>query len=548
MWLAKINIKLLLIFLLALFLRVYKLESFPPSLNWDEVSIGYNAFSISQTGKDEYGKSFPILFKSFNDYKLPGYIYTDSVFIRFLGLNEFAVRLPSALFGAVAIPILFLITQRLLEYLVIGRSKISKNTPLIAATLLAISPWHIQFSRAAFEANAALTIFLLGILLLLTGLKNKLAAYLSVPILISSIYFYYSERLLVPLIVFGFFAIFAIKLKFNLKAYVISLLIGGLIFIPIGVSFLKPEGLKRVREVSIFTDQTIYSDAVFAQIQNNNPVTDIFLNYKIPLAFQFLHNYFSHFSWGFLFFSDDPNPRHKIPLTGNMYLFEIITLSVGFWQLLYLKNITTKLFILFWLMITPIAASLAKESPHSLRALPMVAPVLIISALGFQKILVNNLIKITIAGILLVSLSSYLVNYYYLYPGQNSSSWGYGYKQLFMKLNEQEAGFDKIIVTGANWKPYINFLFYSKFNPAEYQKIENQTNIGRYVFGPTAWDNNGLETDDNFIEVSKGPKTLLVLSPPEVKNLKDKDRFKKISQIRDYSNRNVIYEIGQWQD
>jgi hypothetical protein len=198
-------------------------------------------------------------------------------------------------------------------------------------------------------------------------------------------------------------------------------------------------------------------------------------------------------------------------------------------------------------MISPIAASLAKESPHSLRALPMIAPILIISALGFQKLLVNNLSKALILTMMLVSLMGYLVNYYYLYPQQNSTSWAYGYKQLFMKLNEQEAGYDKIIVTGANWKPYVYYLFYNEINPAEYQKIGNQINIHKYVFGPTPWDNNGAEIDDNFILSSKGPRTLLVLSPPEVENLKDKDRFRKISQIRDYSNRKVIFEIGQWQ-
>lgn len=547
MWLAKINIKLTLVFLLALFLRIYQLGSFPVSLSWDEVAIGYNAYSISQTGKDEYGVSYPMLFKSFNDFKLPGYIYLDSIFIRLLGLNEFSVRLPSALFGAVAIPILFLLTQRLLEYLGIGRSKISKNTPLIAATLFAISPWHIQFSRAAFEANVALTVLLLGILLLIMGLKNKLAAYLSIPILVISLYFYYSQRLIVPLIIFGFFATLVTSLKDNLKAYLIGLLIGSLIFIPIGISFLKPEGVKRVSEVSIFKDQTIYSEAVSANSQNDSLLTSIFLNYKIPLAIEFLHNYFSHLSWGFLFFSDDPNPRQKIPLTGNLYLFEIITLPVGVWLLLNLKNKRTKFFLLFWLMISPVTASLAKETPHSLRAMPMVAPVLLVSSLGFQKLLVNKLSKTLILATMLVSLTGYLVNYYYLYPHQNNTSWGYGYEELFMKLNQQEGNFDKIIVTGANWKPYIYYLFYNQIDPLEYQNSNSQTNVGKYVFGPTPWDSNGLKIDDNFIKTSKGLKTLVVLTPEEIESLNDKYQFNKISEIRDYSKRKVIYEIGQWQ-
>lgn len=546
MWLGNNKVKLFLIFLLALFLRLYKLESYPVSLNWDEAAIGYNAYSISQTGKDEYGIVYPLLFKSFNDFKLPGYIYLDSIVISFLGLNEFSVRLPSAIFGTMAIPLFYLIAKELLSGLKIGSTKLSKNTPLIAAALLAISPWHIQFSRAAFEANVALTIFLAGIFLLIYGLKNKWAAYLSIPTLVFSIYFYYSQRLLAPLITISFLALFAINLKNNLKAYLIGLLIGIVISIPIGISFLKPEGNKRISEVSILSDQTIYSDTVFTQSKSNNLLTSVFLNYKVPLALEFFHNYFSHFSWGFLFFSDDPNPRQKIPLTGNLYLLEIVSLPLGLWLLLKFKKSSSKFFIFFWLAITPLAASLAKDSPHSLRALPMVAPILLISALGFQKLFTKKPLKIITLAVLLVSSSAYLVNYYYLYPNANSASWGYGYKQLFMELKKQEGSVDKIIISGANWKPYIYYLFYNRVSPLDYQQIENQTNIGKYVFGPTPWDNNGQPLDDEFIKSSAGSKTLIAITPQEAESLKDKDRFVKASQISDFSGRNVIYELGQW--
>ena len=62
---------ILLVFLLAFVLRVYKVTSDPPSLNWDEASIGYNAYSILKSGRDEWNKSFPLHFKSYGEYKLP---------------------------------------------------------------------------------------------------------------------------------------------------------------------------------------------------------------------------------------------------------------------------------------------------------------------------------------------------------------------------------------------------------------------------------------------------------------------------------------------
>jgi len=48
-------ISLLVVVLGGAFLRLYKIDSNPPALNWDEVSHGYNAFSILRTGADEWG-------------------------------------------------------------------------------------------------------------------------------------------------------------------------------------------------------------------------------------------------------------------------------------------------------------------------------------------------------------------------------------------------------------------------------------------------------------------------------------------------------------
>src|SRR3989304_8512132 len=81
------------VFLLACFLRFYHLGSYP-ALNADEAAIGYNAYSLIQTGRDEHGNFWPIHFQSFNDYKPGFYFYLVVPFVKMLGLNEWAVRVP----------------------------------------------------------------------------------------------------------------------------------------------------------------------------------------------------------------------------------------------------------------------------------------------------------------------------------------------------------------------------------------------------------------------------------------------------------------------
>lgn len=538
---------LIIIVILAAVLRLYKLDSYPVSLSWDETAIGYNAYSIAQTGSDEYGQHWPLIFKSFNDYKLPGYVYVDAFLIKLFGLSEFTTRLPSALFGTLAVVLIYFLTKKLFANL---------NSPFtiyhspftlahVSALLLAISPWHLQLSRAAFESNAALTVVLVGVTLLLYGLKNKLAAFLSVPILAASFYFYYSPRIFVPLILLIFILIFKEKITANLKLYLWGMILAIILIIPIILQIFSPQGLKRVEEVSIFADKSKIIDYVDARAQSTNPISEIFLNRRIPIVFESLHNYFAHLSPGFLFFGDDPNPRHHSSFHGNFYLFEIPLILVGFWFIVKTQDKKLKYFLLAWILTAPIPAAAAQEAPHGLRALNLLPPLIIASAAGLHTLL-NSRLKLVMTVAVLILFINYLFSYYQVYPRQHSTAWAYGYRQMFEEVQKIESQYDRIIVTGHYWKPYIFYLFFSALDPNYYQSTSTQESIGIYRFGTTYWDSGGKDLGQEDIEKLKGSKTLLVISPQELENFKNKDKFLKLTDINDYSNKNVIFRIGGW--
>jgi len=96
---------LFLIFFLGFILRFWQLGVNPPSLDWDEASLGYNAYSLFTTGKDEYGNPWPLSIRSFNDYKPPLYTYLTILPVALTGLNEFSTRFISALFGSLSVVI-----------------------------------------------------------------------------------------------------------------------------------------------------------------------------------------------------------------------------------------------------------------------------------------------------------------------------------------------------------------------------------------------------------------------------------------------------------
>ena len=140
------NYKILLlvgIIFLAAFFRFWQLTTVPPSLYWDEVSQGYNAYSIATTGKDEHQEAFPIArFQAFGDYKAPVNIYLTATSMLFLGKSDFAVRFPSALFGTLSVLVTFF-----LVYYLFYKNKLAQWYGLVAAFFLSISPWHIQLSQ-----------------------------------------------------------------------------------------------------------------------------------------------------------------------------------------------------------------------------------------------------------------------------------------------------------------------------------------------------------------------------------------------------------------
>src|SRR3990170_7487222 len=106
----KNKILLVAVLLLATLLRFWRLGDYP-ALNADEAAIGYNAYSLIQTGMDEHGNSWPIHFQSFNDYKPGLYFYLVLPFVKFSGLNEWAVRIPGAFLGVATVYLIYLLVK-----------------------------------------------------------------------------------------------------------------------------------------------------------------------------------------------------------------------------------------------------------------------------------------------------------------------------------------------------------------------------------------------------------------------------------------------------
>src|SRR3990167_2912061 len=184
------RILLLIIVMLALFLRLYDVGKVPAGIHRDEESNGYNAFSLLNTGKDRYGESFPILFRSFGSYQPPLYTYLAVIPIKLFGNTIQSVRLVSVFFGTALVLITFFFAQNLFK------SKYKDGLSLVFALIIAISPIFIYFSRLVAEGNLGVTIFVASMLFFLVSLRKSKLFILGSFLLALSTHAYYSERII----------------------------------------------------------------------------------------------------------------------------------------------------------------------------------------------------------------------------------------------------------------------------------------------------------------------------------------------------------------
>jgi 4-amino-4-deoxy-L-arabinose transferase-like glycosyltransferase len=508
----KIIIFLSLIFLFAFGLRFWQIGQYPAGLNADEASYGYNAYSLVLTGKDEHGESWPIHLKSFADYKPAGTAYIVLPFVKLFGLSVKTIRFPSVLAGAASVLLVFLLVRELFS---------SSRLALLTSFFLAISPWHLHFSRGAWETNLGTTFMLLGAWLFFKGLKNAKYFPLSIINFAFSMYTYHAPRVVIPLLGF-FLLVFCRKKLFKYSKWlIVAALIGAILITPLLLSFLGPAGLARFSGLSIFADIGPLWWVNRARGEHANPfsISAFALhNRLVAYSFEFLQNYLNHFDGVFLFILGDKVKRSNPPDMGQMYLFDLIFLIFGFY-FLFRKRPKNWQIPLAWLFLAPIPAALTFQTPSALRAHKMIIPLIIISAYGcynlilflrkrLPKLLYCNIAILLIAIFIFWNTAYYLHQYYLHYPKAYPEAWEYGYQELVDYLWPIRNDFSKVYVTEQYDQPYIIFLFYLKYPPEKFQQEVKLTPRDKFGFSTVReFDNfhfeyvdwEGLKTKSNAL-------------------------------------------------
>ena len=480
------------IIVLAFILRFYRLGSYP-AFNADEASIGYDAYSLLQTGKDQHGNSWPVSFQSFNDYKPGLYVYIVMPFVKILGLNEWAVRLPNALVGVVSVYIVYLLVGKLA----------GRRFSLLAAFFLAISPWHIHFSRGGWEANVATFLIAVGVLFFVSFVNSQRNVWYLVGsgvALVASMYCYQATRVVGPLVGIGLILIYRREVISSKRLLIIVGAVGLVLLIPLVVNVTKGSALARVAGVGLFADPGPRSRIEEQRGEHGDVgslMGKVLHNKIVNYGLAFVYNWGKHFHGEFLFLSGDEVQRNKVPETGEMYIFEVLFLVVGGWLVVGRINNKGSQVFLMWIIGGPVASALTFQSPSALRAENLVIPLVSISSIGAMTVIdflkkiklihIRNMSFVVISLMIMWGVGRYLQMYYVHMAKEYPYSSQYGVKELVNYIRNVQDKYQKIVITDRYDQPYILFLFYGaasgmeNMEPGYFQG--NHSLTGRDGFG-----------------------------------------------------------------
>lgn len=498
---------LFLILLVASFLRLYKLSINPPSMFGDEADVGYHAYSILKTGRDYQGNFMPLHFHSLAEWRTPLYLYASVPTVAIFGVTPLGVRLPAAIFGILSIYAFYLLVKQLTKNEVLSQISIS---------ILALSPWHLHYSRAGFEVTMLLFFLLFGLYLFFKSFEKPKYLWISMVFLLLTPMIYSTAKFFTPFLLIVLFLLYRKEIfsfpKRNILHTIYSILIVGSI---VTYATIFSGGTQRFNYISIFSDPVIVPEVgnlrlIEARVRGEMgegltpSASDRIYNNKYTFVGNvFVKNYLQSFSTEFLFTKGDPNPRQSTGF-GQFYRIDFLFLIIGIVLLFSSKNIEyrSKVLVLSWLFLAPIPASLTRDGGNHATRLILMLPVLIfLISYGVYRVFeFNKKLFIIYLAFAFLAFIFYIHNYYVFYPWRSERWWHYGWTPAITEIKMIDKDYDRVIISMSGEPAWIFFASNYQYDPKLWQKeypLGNDVEVtgfgkishtGKFYFGSPSKD------------------------------------------------------------
>jgi 4-amino-4-deoxy-L-arabinose transferase-like glycosyltransferase len=512
----------IIILLVAVALRFYQLDKIPPHPSLDEVSIGYNAYSILQTGKDEFGYKLPILLRAYDDWRPAMYVYLVIPFVKLFGLNILAVRFPSVLLSVATVGVIYFLTKLLFK----NKNDLKDNfiaLPFLVMFIFTISPWDIYISRLSHEANLFFSAFIFGIYFFFAYIntQKRWSLILSAIFLAISFDSYQNGKIFIPIIGIILLLLYFKTLWKNKITLTISIAVGLLVVLPVLIASNNPQALIRFSATNLFSDtRTISAKSsirLASDFKISNYLGKVVDNRRNLYGNLFVTSYLSHLNPVWLF-TNGGDEQFKIPEMGLLYIFEFPLILIGLFYLIKTDSINkkSKVFIFCWFFIAILPGAITNGYPHAMRVFQILPIFSILSGFGLYQVLKFPKGKyfkgVCFAVIVIIgyALMTFYHEYFVNFPKEDAKQFQYGISEAYKYAQNNENKYDAVYVSnnGNLFESYMFYLFFNKYNPILYQKnggsisggFAEEHNISKYHFG-------------NLKHLTQ--KNILVISNPE---------------------------------
>jgi hypothetical protein len=463
---------LVAILCLGIAVRLYAFGSVPPGLNQDEASMGYDAYALLHYGIDRNGFHNPVLLVSWGSgmNALPSYFAMP--FLILFGLSAAAIRAVNLTGGLVSLPAFYLLARRTGD----------KTLALLAAFLLAISPWHIMLSRWALESNLLPALFLLGVLFLSRAREDPRSLLWAAVFFALTLYAYGTAYLATPLF-----------LALALLSYFRH----------------RPQSWKPVVQAGALFSLLalpIALDVVINQFKLSSIKTPLISMPRLPSEprYQTISTLFGgggpgtiwnnvHAFWRVLVTGNDGLIWNAIPGFGWLSAVSLALAAVGLVVTIRRGRFRfphTESLFLAWLAVSIVVG--ASEEVNINRINIVFLPLIFFTAVGIRALAASRVLLAASVVFYCFAFASFTHKYFASsYRAQASTAFYPSFGNAIDKAANATPG--PLCITGRVNQPYVFVLFYRKTNPhvflqtVQYENpgapFQNVASFDRYTFG-----------------------------------------------------------------
>ncbi len=411
----------IVIFLTAIFIRVYKFGTVPYGFNQDEAMAALEGFSLSEYGTDHYGMTMPVYFTAWITSQMNVLLsYIMIPFIKILGSAVLAARLPLLIFSLISLWVIYRFSCKLIH----------KNAALFILFFAAINPWQIMMSRWALEANLFPHFMLYGAYFLYLGLEKKKYLYLSMVLFGLAMYSYGISYYAVPLFLLTLCTILLcrkmITIKQALISFAIYMVISLSIFLMVAVNYFRWDTMELLfLTIPFFKDGQRMNDILFFS-ENIYP--------------QFVDNF--NASLRTAIFQTEDLPWNSIASFGPLYFYSIPLFITGIYC--FIKK---KFTIVLMMFVIAFVSGTITNSVNINRINTIFIPMIFF--IGYAAYIIYNKFKFLLVPMMIVFITFFVSFSNEYINGKHAdtlkTSFFYGYGECLRETEEMD--YDELRIT-----------------------------------------------------------------------------------------------------